>query len=110
MLGGFGTNEFAGEIQVPITLGGRVPTKVNFQGGNILPGDRIGFSHVPGVGMRATTSGMTAGIALTSFIATSSSASTTEGEIILFIDNEYHTPQSQFAIDADGKRCLRYLY
>jgi hypothetical protein len=89
-------------LQVPVTLAGRVPVKVNFQGGDIATGDRIGFSPIAGVGMKATTSGMTVGVALEPFIATSSSASTTVGSINVFIDSAYHTPRHQFAIDADG--------
>jgi hypothetical protein len=51
----------------PISLVGRVPVKVNGEGGAINPGDRITLSSVPGVGAKATTSGMTVGIALEPF-------------------------------------------
>jgi len=51
----------------PVSLIGCVPVKVNGEGGAIVPGDRIALSSVPGVGSKATTSGMTVGVALESF-------------------------------------------
>ncbi|MBX4216012.1 hypothetical protein KW797_03615, partial [Candidatus Parcubacteria bacterium] len=54
-----------------VALVGRVPVKVSTEGGPIKSGDRIALSSIPGVGMRATTSGMTVGIALEDFDGTS---------------------------------------
>lgn len=48
----------------PVTLIGRVPVKVNLEGGPIRTGDRLTASSQPGVAMRATKEGMTIGIAL----------------------------------------------
>jgi hypothetical protein len=103
LLGGFGNETYEGEIEVPVTLTGRVPVKVNLQGGNIYLGDRISFSSVPGVGMKATTTGTVAGIALESFTGTATStASTTEGTVLVFVDNDHYVPKHQFAIDENG--------
>ncbi|KKU16002.1 MAG: FG-GAP repeat protein, partial [Candidatus Giovannonibacteria bacterium GW2011_GWB1_45_9b] len=51
-----------------VALSGRVPVKVNLEGGEIRKGDKISLSSVPGVGTRATTSGVTIGIALEDFL------------------------------------------
>ncbi|MBI4135086.1 MAG: hypothetical protein HY471_03210 [Candidatus Sungbacteria bacterium] len=54
-------------LKPAIALVGRVPVKVNLEGGEIHPGDRITISSVPGIGRKATTSTYTVGIALTPF-------------------------------------------
>jgi hypothetical protein len=48
----------------PVALKGRVPLKVNNEGGDIKVGDTITLSSVPGVGMKATTTTYTVAIAL----------------------------------------------
>lgn len=48
----------------PLALVGRVPVKVNLEGGPIKAGDKITLSSVPGVGKKATSSGITVGMAL----------------------------------------------
>ncbi|MBI2054492.1 MAG: hypothetical protein HYT39_00095, partial [Candidatus Sungbacteria bacterium] len=50
--------------QRPVALAGRVPTKVNLEGGEIAIGDRIALSSVPGVGMKAGLFDASVGIAL----------------------------------------------
>ena len=102
LLGGFGNDAFLGEREVPVALAGRVPTKVNLEGGDIRIGDRISFSTVPGVGQKARTSAMTVGIALESFVATSTSASTTEGLVTLAVYTDYSFHPDQFSIDENG--------
>ena len=52
-----------------VALSGRVPVKVNLEGGAIHKGDRITLSSVAGVGTKATSSGVTIGIALEEFSA-----------------------------------------
>ncbi|OHA58438.1 MAG: hypothetical protein A2571_01510 [Candidatus Vogelbacteria bacterium RIFOXYD1_FULL_44_32] len=69
-----------------IALVGRVPVKVNGEGGNIKPGDRITISSEPGIGMKATTTGMTLGVALNSFAGESVSDT---GEVMVFINMSY---------------------
>ena len=49
---------------LPVALNGRVPVRVNMEGGPIAIGDAITLSSEPGVGTRATTSSLMVGIAL----------------------------------------------
>ena len=49
---------------VVVALAGRVPVKVSTEGGEIKSGDRLTSSSIAGVAMKATTSGMTIGVAL----------------------------------------------
>ena len=49
---------------VPVALSGRVPVKVNGEGGPIKAGDRIALSSIHGIGTKATSTGPTIGIAL----------------------------------------------
>ena len=51
----------------PVALSGRVPTKVNMEGGEIKVGDRITLSSVPGVGKKATQFDDSVGIAISPF-------------------------------------------
>ena len=51
----------------PVALSGRVPAKVNLEGGPIQIGDRIAPSSVPGVGKKASALDASVGIALESF-------------------------------------------
>ena len=62
-----GSQSFAGERKVPVALVGRVPVKVNSEGGAIAVGDRIAPSSVPGVGKKASSFAHTVGIALEPF-------------------------------------------
>lgn len=50
--------------QRPVALAGRVPTKVNLEGGEIKIGDRIAISSVPGVGRKANSLEPSVGVAL----------------------------------------------
>ncbi len=69
LLGGYGIEDFTNEKKVPVALSGRVPVKVNLEGGDIKIGDRIAVSSTtPGVGMKAATSSQqTIGTALEDF-------------------------------------------
>jgi hypothetical protein len=66
--------------QRPIALSGRVPAKVNLEGGEIHPGDRIALSSVAGVGKKATQYEDSVGIALDSYTANS-----TGGTVMVFV-------------------------
>jgi hypothetical protein len=96
LLGGFADVHFAGEKKVPITLAGRVPVKVNLEGGDINVGDRITISSASGVGMKSTTSGQTVGIALEPYNNLS-----TGDRIMVFIENERTIADNQLYIDKD---------
>jgi len=70
----------------PIALNGRVPTKVNGEGGAIQPGDKITSSSVAGVGKKATGAGMIVGVALTGFDGNG------QGTVQVFVSPGYYTP------------------
>jgi len=97
LLGGYGIETFAGETKVSVALSGRVPVKVNLEGGEINIGDRIILSSVSGIGKKATTSGETVGIALQPFNSSSSGDS-----ILVFINLKQNIFESQFTIDSSG--------
>lgn len=65
----------------PVALVGRVPVKVSDESGQIKVGDPITISSVSGIGMKATTSGVTIGMALEPFDG-SSSTTTAEVELL----------------------------
>jgi hypothetical protein len=72
------------ETTKPIALNGRVPVKVNLEGGPIAQGDRIALSSVPGVGKKAKESGeSTVGIALAPY-----TAMTNGDSVLVFVDND----------------------
>ena len=82
------------ENHILIGMTGRVPVKVNVEGGTIKPGDKIGVSSTPGVGMKAAPGSLSVGTALQSFDSSGT------GTIIMFIDLSY-SRLSQ-AISSDG--------
>lgn len=76
----------------PVALKGRVPLKVNMEGGLIEVGDALTISSVPGVGTKATTTAQTIGIAL--------HAADQDGEIEVFVQTEMTvSEQDQKAIN-----------
>jgi len=64
----------------PVALTGRVPLRVNMEGGAIAVGDRLALSSVPGVGTKATTTSYTVGVALEPADA--------PGTIDVFVENQ----------------------
>jgi len=79
-----------------IALIGRVPVKVNAEGGAILAGDRITSSSMSGVGMKATKAGPAIGIALSSFSGTG------VGMIMAYVSNHIFVPE-------ENQRALKKL-
>ncbi len=74
---------------VPVALAGRVPVNVTTENGLIMSGDRLTASaSKPGYAMKATTPGMTLGIALEGFSDINSSA----GQILVFVNLSYWNP------------------
>ena len=69
-----------------VALAGRVPVKISLDGGPIQKGDRITLSSIPGIGAKATTSGVTVGIALEAFDASSTPG---VGEILVAVNLGY---------------------
>ncbi|MGE5042114.1 MAG: hypothetical protein ACM3IJ_04395, partial [Candidatus Levyibacteriota bacterium] len=65
-----GKNFQPSEYPQPVALSGRVPVKVNNENGEIRVGDPITSSSTPGVGMKATRSGVIVGIAQQDFSGT----------------------------------------
>jgi len=73
--------------QRPVALAGRVPTKVNLEGGPIYVGDRIAPSSVPGVGKRAGVFEDSVGIAIDNYPSAGNSPEPTpEGTVMVFIN------------------------
>ena len=68
----------------PVALSGRVPAKVNLEGGPIQIGDRIAPSSVPGVGKKAGPFDDSVGIALELFSGSSDGSS--QGSVTVFLD------------------------
>ncbi len=66
--------------QRAVALSGRVPAKVNLEGGAIAIGDRIALSSIPGVGKKGTAFEDSVGIAIDSFDGTGSST------VMVFMD------------------------
>ncbi|MEW5907865.1 MAG: hypothetical protein AB1643_01645 [Patescibacteria group bacterium] len=80
LLGGFNGPEYKEEHQVAVTLSGRIPVKVNLEGGEIEQGDRIALSQTPGIGKKAAGNEPTIGIALENYREDST------GEILVFVN------------------------
>jgi hypothetical protein len=76
----------------PIALAGRVPTKVNGEGGPIHAGDKITSSSVPGVGKKATGAGMVVGTALQDYDGTAT------GTIQVLVNLSYYDPAAGQAL------------
>ena len=67
----------------PVALSGRVPAKVNLEGGPIQIGDRIAPSSVPGIGKKAGPFDESVGIALEAFSGADGSS---QGSVTVFLD------------------------
>ena len=80
----------------PIALSGRVPLKVNNEGGAIKIGDRIALSNVAGVGKKSE-SGETVGIALENMNGKS-------GTIEVFVNLKEDTSELKKRLDDQEKR------
>ena len=65
----------------PVALSGRVPAKVNLEGGAIMTGDRIAISSVPGVGKKAGPFEDSVGIAIDNYDGTRDS-----GTVMVFLN------------------------
>ncbi|MCX6714080.1 MAG: hypothetical protein NTV48_03195, partial [Candidatus Vogelbacteria bacterium] len=85
------------ENKLPVALSGRVPVKVNLEGGEIKVGDPITLSSVSGVGMKATSSSQTIGTALTTFDSHSSTNHQGVGKITVFVNLSYTHIDSQIS-------------
>ncbi len=89
----------------PIALGGRVPVKVNLEGGAIEPGDKLTSSSTPGEAMKATGPGMIIGTAMTGYDGSQSSA-----EVIVFVGTGYYDgPQPISYVQNGGNAALSDL-
>jgi len=77
--------------QRPVAFSGRVPAKVNLEGGPIKIGDRIAVSSVPGVGKKAGPFDNSVGIAIDNYdgsTGTLQADGSTQGTVTVFIDLE----------------------
>ena len=68
----------------PVALSGRVPAKVNLEGGPIQIGDRIAVSSMPGVGKKAGPFDDSVGIALEAFSGGADGSQ--QGSVTVFLD------------------------
>ncbi|MFA6476626.1 MAG: hypothetical protein WCV68_04490 [Candidatus Paceibacterota bacterium] len=84
-----GSDSVMGDGQTPVALSGRVPVKVNLEGGPIAAGDYVTLSSVPGVGTKATSSSQMVGIALESFSHLSVKDANGVGEVMVFVNLGY---------------------
>jgi len=75
-----------GNDKAPLALAGRVPVRVNLEGGPIAVGDPITISSVAGVGSRATSSGKIVGYALNDYKASDVSSG---DKILVLIQGGY---------------------
>ena len=83
--------------QRPLALAGRVPVKVNLEGGVITPGDLLALSDEPGIARRAQPSdAQTLGIALSAFDGTHGD---TEGVVTVLVQN-----RGRFSTDHSEQR------
>ena len=90
-----GNNVNASDNPQALALNGRVMTKVDTEGGDIMPGDYITASSTPGVGMKATHAGDVVGRALASYSGSGVS------QILIFINPSYYNPDNDLQGD-DG--------
>ena len=65
-------------------MAGRVPVKVNLEGGSIQIGDPITISSQSGIGKKAIQSSQIVGFALQSYDGSSS-----ENKVLMFVSNQY---------------------
>jgi hypothetical protein len=91
VLGGADASTTA-QLKAPVALSGRVPVSVSMEGGPISVGDRIALSSTPGVGMKATESGETVGIALQS--------ASVAGKIDVFVEPQYYFDPGELSLTA----------
>jgi len=73
------------ESNPPIALTGRVPVKVDLEGGPIKIGDYLTSSSRPGYAMKATGPGATVGIALENFGTDETEGNGKTGKILCFV-------------------------
>ena len=85
-----GGGERTGASAVPVALTGRVPVRVNAEGGSIVPGDYLVPSSVPGIAMKATRPGMVVGQAMTFFDGEDA------GTVVAFVKNGYFDGRDVF--------------
>ena len=84
----------------PVALAGRVPTKVNLEGGPISIGDRIALSSVPGVGRKAGPFDDSVGIALETFSGGAGGSS--QGSVTVFLDLQHGIDVNAIALKLLG--------
>lgn len=87
----------------PVSLAGRVPTKVNLENGPIVSGDYVTSSTTPGVAMKATQGGQVIGMALEDFSPEDPSE---VGKIIVFMNVGYQNPTPENAVTREEIEAL----
>ena len=90
----------------PVSLAGRVPTKVNLENGPIVAGDSLTSSSTPGVAMKAIEPGIVVGQALEDFNPENPSE---VGKIVVFINVGYENPTPENAITREEIEALLFI-
>ncbi|MBY0472750.1 DUF5011 domain-containing protein [Patescibacteria group bacterium] len=91
-----GADALAASTTKPVALSGRVPVKVNLEGGDIAVGDSIVLSSTEGVATKATSATYRIGVALQPWTAQMATSSNT-GTIEVFIKSDLYV--SDMALD-----------
>ncbi|MDP3245008.1 MAG: hypothetical protein Q8M83_05145 [bacterium] len=93
-LGGFGDVKFFNYKKIPVALAGRVPVKVNLEGGVIASGDPLALSSEAGVAQKAAQAGMIIGYALDSY---NGATPDNQGKVLVFVEPGVWFPQEFLA-------------
>ncbi len=91
--------------EIPLALAGRVLVSVTNINGNIVSGDMITGSTIPGYGEIASNPGEVVGVALNSLTESTPGVSTftengktyLKGEILMMVEREYYNPITDFS-------------
>jgi hypothetical protein len=84
-------NDYPAENHYPVALTGKVPVKVNLEGGEIKIGDPITVSSVAGEGMKATTTCRIIGYALENYGANNN------GKVLVFLNLSWYFSEDVLA-------------
>ncbi|MBU2524649.1 hypothetical protein KKG71_05670, partial [Patescibacteria group bacterium] len=107
LLGGFASEQYKDETQVPVALAGRVPVKVSLENGAINRGDYLTMSKkIPGAAAKLIGSGQVIGIALQSYNGSSLGKiyeTQPNDQVMTFINLFYHYDDTSIVRVFDAK-------
>jgi hypothetical protein len=88
-----GTQYTSNPTRPAVALAGRIPVKVNLEGGEIKGGDPITISSQPGIGKKATESGKIIGYSLGNYTETEAQRNRETGQqgtVLVFVSLEHY--------------------